>query len=92
MTMAKLMLLLVALIFSYGVISTEERSLKREEAYVNSEPIKPPRKINSPPNHIGNVVVNLGNEPAPPRLVHSIKEEEDAFRPTSPGHIPGVGN
>lgn len=87
------MLLLVALIFSYGVISTEERSLKSEEAYVNSEPIKPPRKINSSPNHIGNAVVNLGNE----SLLHpdwfiALKKKKMPFDPHHQATFLGVGN
>lgn len=77
---------LLALIFSYGIIySTEARSLTLNTADPNEthqilscKTKKPDDTTPALPSKLGYTTVAV--------------KEEDAFRPTTPGHSPGAGN
>ncbi|KAM1022332.1 hypothetical protein ACFX15_042493 [Malus domestica] len=87
MANGKLIVLLLVLIFSYGIISTEERSLKTDHTKGGSTSISGDNYLNSRRSVLESELLDfvpqvLGYESAP----------TDNFRPTTPGHSPGAGH
>ncbi|KAM1247100.1 hypothetical protein ACFX2J_043091 [Malus domestica] len=85
MANGKLIVLLLVLIFSYGIISTEERSLKTDHTKGGSTSISGDNYLNSRRSVLESELLDfvpqvLGYESAP----------TDNFRPTTPGHSPGA--
>ncbi|KAM0973558.1 hypothetical protein ACFX13_017119 [Malus domestica] len=82
----KLSVLLLVLIFSYGIISTEERFLKTDHTNGGSTSmISDDNYLNSRRNVLGNEL----SDSVPPVLTDS---GVDSHRSTTPGHSPGAGH
>lgn len=97
---------LLSLLFSYGIIPTEERLLQVERIQVgdstaasgkNSQHATEVENIDSLEfaNFRRDVLKREGFDHAPPsnnRFFGNVKTQSDDYRPTTPGHSPGAGH
>ncbi|KAJ8772805.1 hypothetical protein K2173_027982 [Erythroxylum novogranatense] len=87
--------LLIALVLTYGISSTEERPLNAALTHENENHVIMTTEMNTP-EATSNLNVNHSRPTLETDSVHSTgnhaDSESDDFRPTPPGHSPGGGH